>query len=85
MTVLLPPFSALHRWAHELRTLLGNRHCADAAEWQLQGHAVLLESNFIEEVHALLEQIAKIAGMPLHLFSPAGVVEESLSATEALA
>lgn len=78
MTALLPPSSALHRWAQELRSLLARQYCADATDWQLQGHAVLLESNFIEEVHALLEQVADIAGMPLQIFFPTGVVEQFL-------
>ncbi len=78
MPVQLPPSSALHRWAQELRMLLRSQPSADAQDWQLQGHAVLLETKFLEEVPALLEQVAGITGMPLHIFSPAGTVEDFL-------
>lgn len=78
LAALLPPSSALHRWAQELRTLLSSQPGADAPDWQLLGHAVLLESDDIEEIPALLEQVADMAGMPLHIFSPSGVVEQFL-------
>lgn len=79
MTPRLPPSSALHRWAQELRTLLAKQPSADAVDWQLQGHAVLLESNLIAEVPAMLDQVAEISEMPLHVFPPAAVTEDFLS------
>lgn len=84
MPAQLPPSSALHRWAQELRLLLSRQPRATTQDWQLQGHAVLLETNAPEEVPALLGQIADITGMPLHVFSPAGVVEDFLPWIEGL-
>lgn len=75
---LLPTDSAMHRWAQELRRLLDKRSYADETDWQLQGHAVLLESEVLEEVPPLLEEVAHIAGLPLHVFSAANVVEQFL-------
>lgn len=77
LTGLLPADSAMRRWAQELRTLLDKR-CADETDWQLQGHAVLLEGELLEEVPALLAEVALIAGLPLHVFSAANVVEQFL-------
>lgn len=80
----IPPSSALHRWAQELHMLADSQPGANAQDWQLQGHAVLLETNLVEEVPVLLDQVADITGMPLLVFSPTSVVEDFLPWIEGL-
>lgn len=84
MTSSLPQNSAMHSWAQGLRLLLSNQPRANETDWQLQGHAVLLESDALEEVTDLLEDVANIAGMPLHVFAAANVVEQFLPWIEEL-
>lgn len=78
MSTLIPPTSALHRWTEEMRSVAACQHRADEVDWQLQGHAVLLECHLMEEVPTLLDQVAAMSGMPLRVFSPVEVVEDFL-------
>lgn len=82
---VLPPSSALHRWAQELRSALSGQARFDATDWQLLGHAVMLECSRIEEVPALLAEVAATAGMTLHVFHAARVMEVFLPWIEELA
>lgn len=77
-TRMLSTGSAVHRWAQELRTLLDKRSSSNETDWHLLGHAVLLEGDVLDEVPDLLEEVALIAGMPLHVFSAANVVHQFL-------
>ena len=81
---LLSPSSALYRWAQELRLTLSSQACLDVTDWHLQGHAVMLECNLIEEVPALLNEVAAFAGMTLYIFSSARVAEDFLDWIEQL-
>lgn len=57
--------SAVKRWARELGEL--RRNTFSGADWDIAGHAVMLEAEDSEDVREMLPHIAGEAGMQLHL------------------